>query len=65
MKESKAINSSLMVLGKVIGALNAKHPRIPYCDRKLTGGPEQDRVHPAVAVADVGEVLVHGVVGPC
>ena len=36
MKESKAINSSLMVLGKVVDALNAKHPRIPYRDSKLT-----------------------------
>ena len=36
MKESKAINSSLMVLGKVVDALNAKHHRIPYRDSKLT-----------------------------
>ncbi|KAI0244459.1 hypothetical protein L0F63_001842 [Massospora cicadina] len=36
LDESKAINTSLLVLGKVVDAINSRATRIPYRDSKMT-----------------------------
>ncbi|KAJ9081020.1 hypothetical protein DSO57_1018947 [Entomophthora muscae] len=36
LDESKAINTSLLVLGKVVDAINSRASRIPYRDSKMT-----------------------------